>query len=221
MRAWEYFGVTTGALVGVGVVLVLAALVLLVAVWGGMRRALRLAPWVLLAMSVTGILVATLGFSVGDPDSPAGINLTPFVEIRRGLEHSHDGAVAANLYGNIIMFLPVGALLVWLWTSPLLARIAMATIAGAGLSVAIELTQLTLHRVADIDDVILNGGGALLGAIVAALAVLVYRLVALIARSVRRRRERRAGTVAGADAGADGDAEGLPAPGLSDPPART
>ena len=74
----------------------------------------------------------------------------------------------ANVYGNILMFMPIGVLLVWLWTSPLIARVIMATIAGAGLSLIIELTQLTLGRVADIDDVILNGSGALLGAMLAA-----------------------------------------------------
>lgn len=188
MRAWEHFGITTGALVGVAVVAALALLVVLVAVWGGMRRALRLAPAVLLAMSVTGILVATLGFSVGDGNGRSGINLEPLVEIRRGLKTGASEVVAANVWGNIAMFVPVGALLVWMWTSPLIARIAMATIAGTGLSVAIELTQLTLHRVADIDDVILNGAGALAGALVASVFVLLWRLMRLVVRWVRARR---------------------------------
>lgn len=188
MRSWEYFGVTTGALVGVAVVAALALLVVLVAVWGGAKRALRIAPYVLLAMTVTAILVATLGFSVGDPASPGGINLTPFVEIRRGLHAGASEVMFANLWGNILMFFPVGVLLIWIWTSPLLLRVLMATIAGTGLSVAIELTQLTMHRVADIDDVILNGGGALVGALVAAVLVLFWRLLTWIARRVRGRR---------------------------------
>jgi len=182
MRPWEYFGVTTGVLVGVCELVALALLVIVVAAWGGMRRALVLAPYVLLAMTVTGILVATLGFSVGDGTGPSGVNLTPFAEIRRGLHTGAADVVSANVWGNIAMFVPVGMLLMWLWTSPLLARILMATLAGAGLSVAIELTQLTLHRVADIDDVILNGAGALAGALVAAVIVLVIRLVHVIAR---------------------------------------
>lgn len=188
MRAWEHFGITTGALVGVAVVAALALLVVLVAVWGGMRHALRVAPAVLLAMSVTGILVATLGFSVGDGTGPSGVNLEPLVEIRRGLKTGASETVAANVWGNIAMFVPVGALLVWMWTSPLIARIAMATIAGAGLSVAIELTQLTLHRVADIDDVILNGAGALAGALLASVLVLLWRLVRLVVQWRRLRR---------------------------------
>jgi len=173
---WESFGVTTGVLVGVGVVAALALAVVVVAVVGGMRRALRITPWVLLAMTTVAILVATLGFRVGDPDAPAGINLHPFVEIRRGLRSGASDIVAANVWGNIAMFVPLGLLLMWLWASPLIARVLMATIAGAGLSVIIELTQLSLHRVADIDDVILNGSGALVGALVGLVTVLLWRL---------------------------------------------
>lgn len=188
MRAWEHFGVTTGVLVGVAVVLALATLVIVVAALGGMRRALVLTPYVLLAMAVTGVLVATLGFSVGDGNGRSGINLTPFEEIRRGMRGGASEVVAANVWGNVAMFVPIGVLLVCIWTSPLWARVIMATIAGTGLSVAIELTQLTLHRVADIDDVILNGAGALAGALVASVFVLVWRLVRLVARWVRARR---------------------------------
>ncbi|WP_291381593.1 VanZ family protein [Demequina sp.] len=184
---WESFGVTTGVLVGVGVVASLTLAVVVVAVVGGMRRALRFTPWVLLAMTTVAILVATLGFSVGDPDASAGINLHPLTEIRRGLRAGASEAVAANVWGNITMFVPLGLLLMWLWTSPLIARVLMATIAGAGLSVIIELTQLSLHRVADIDDVILNGAGALLGALVGMVTVLLWRLGRWLVRLVRGR----------------------------------
>ncbi|PKQ18845.1 MAG: hypothetical protein CVT68_01275 [Actinobacteria bacterium HGW-Actinobacteria-8] len=183
---WESFGITTGVLIGVGVVAALALAVVVVAVVGGMRRALRFTPWVLLAMTTVAILVATLGFSVGDPDAPAGINLHPFTEIRRGLRSDASDIVAANVWGNIAMFFPLGLLLMWLWTSPLIARVIMATIAGAGLSVIIELTQLSLHRVADIDDVILNGAGVLLGALVGLVTVLLWRLGAWLMRLIRR-----------------------------------
>ncbi len=184
---WESFGITTGVLIGVGVVAALALAVVVIAVVGGMRRALRITPLVLLAMTTVAILVATLGFSVGDPDATGEINLQPFTEIRRGLKSGASDIVVANVWGNIAMFVPLGLLLMWLWTSPLIARVFMATIAGAGLSVIIELTQLTLHRVADIDDVILNGSGALLGALVGAVTVLLWRLGAWLVRLIRGR----------------------------------
>ncbi len=184
---WESFGITTGVLIGVGVVATLALAVVVVAVVGGMRRALRFTPWVLLAMTTVAILVATLGFSVGDPDASGEINLQPFTEIRRGLRSGASDIVVANVWGNIAMFVPLGLLLMWLWTSPLIARVIMATVAGAGLSIIIELTQLTLHRVADIDDVILNGSGALLGALVGMVTVLLWRLGAWLARLIQGR----------------------------------
>jgi glycopeptide antibiotics resistance protein len=186
-RGWESFGITTGVLVGVGVVAALALLVVFVAVLGGMRRALRITPWVLLAMTTVAILVATLGFSVGDPDAQAGINIHPFTEIRRGLKTGASDIVAANVWGNIAMFVPLGLLLMWLWTSPLIARVIMATVAGAGLSLIIELAQLTLHRVADIDDIILNTTGALVGALIGMVTVLLWRLGVWIAGLVRKR----------------------------------
>ena len=150
---------------------------------GGARLALRVTMWTMLAATAGVILVATIGFSVGDTQAGTRINIHPFVEIRRGLKSSASEMAIANVYGNIAMFLPIGLLLVWLWTSPLIARVIMATIAGTGLSLIIELTQLTLGRVADIDDVILNGSGALLGAVLAAVVVLLLRL----AKWVRRR----------------------------------
>ena len=183
--AWENFGVTTGALVAAGLAALLVALVFVVGVVWGHRRALRLAPWALLSMCVMAILVVTLGFSVRDSNGTSGINLTPLVEIRRGWKSGVSSSVSANLWGNIAMFVPLGAMLMWVLTSPLLARVAMATVAGLGLSLIIELAQLTLHRVADIDDIILNGSGALLGALVGLVCVWLVRLIGWAVRRLR------------------------------------
>jgi glycopeptide antibiotics resistance protein len=185
-RAWDVAGYTPviiAMLVAVAVVLLVARISVAM---GGARVALKATMWAMLAATTGVILVATIGFSVGDAEAGSRVNLHPFVEIRRGLRSSSD-AVMANLYGNIAMFVPIGLLLVWLWTSPLIARIIMATMAGAGLSLIIELTQLTLSRVADIDDVILNGSGALLGAVFAALVVVLIRMVKWIRRRWRGR----------------------------------
>jgi glycopeptide antibiotics resistance protein len=186
-RAWDVAGYTPviiAMLVAVAVVLLVARISVAM---GGARVALKVTMWAMLAATTGVILVATIGFSVGDAEAGSRVNLHPFVEIRRGLRSSASDATVANLYGNIAMFVPIGLLLVWLWTSPLIARIIMATIAGAGLSLIIELIQLTLSRVADIDDVILNGSGALLGAVVAAVMVVLIRIVKWIRRRGRGR----------------------------------
>ena len=182
--AWDVAGYTpviVAMLVAVAVVLLVARISVAM---GGARVALKVTMWAMLAATAGVILVATIGFSVGDAEAGSRMNIHPLVEIRRGLRSSSDAAMA-NLYGNIAMFVPIGLLLVWLWTSPLIARILMATIAGAGLSLIIELIQLTLSRVADIDDVILNGSGALLGAVVAAVVVVLLRIVKWVMRRGR------------------------------------
>lgn len=185
-RAWEVAGYTPviiALLIAVTVTLIVARISVS---RRGARHGLRATMWAGLAATTGVILVATLGFGVGDAEAGSRVNIEPLTEIRRGLRSSSDATIA-NLYGNIAMFVPLGLLLVWLWTSPLIARIIMATVAGAGLSLVIELVQLTLRRVADIDDVILNGSGALLGALVAAVVVVLLRLARWIRRAWRRR----------------------------------
>ncbi len=206
-RAWDVAGYTpviVAMLVAVAVVLLVARISVAM---GSARVALKVTMWAMLAATTGVILVATIGFGVGDAEAGSRVNLHPLVEIRRGLKSSASDATVANLYGNIAMFVPIGVLLVWLWTSPLIARIIMATMAGAGLSVIIELTQLTLSRVADIDDVILNGSGALLGAVVAAVVVVLIRIVKWVMRRGRGRGGRgnhsRPKNYSGADGGAD------------------
>lgn len=85
--------------------------------------------------------------------------LTPFQEIRRALRVNRYW-LWFLLIGNIVMFLPIGffpRLLFrkWSWWKSLLA--------GFGASASIELAQLFTTRSTDIDDVILNTLGALLG----------------------------------------------------------
>lgn len=185
--AWDLAGFTP-VIVAVAIAAAATLIVARVSIArGGARVALKATMWTMLAATAGVILVATVGFSVGDDQAGSRVNLHPFVEIRRGLKSTASDMVTANLYGNVAMFVPLGVLLVWLWSSPLIARILMATIAGAGLSVIIELIQLTLSRVADIDDVILNGSGALLGAVFAAVVVVLLRIAKWVRRTWRRR----------------------------------
>lgn len=186
-RAWDVAGYTpviVAMLAAVALILIVARISV---ARRGARHGLRATMWAMLVATTGVILVATLGFSVGDAEAGSRVNIHPLVEIRRGLRSSASDATMANLYGNIAMFVPIGVLLVWLWTSPLIARIIMATAAGAGLSLMIELVQLTLSRVADIDDIILNGSGALLGALLATLVVVALRVLRWIRRLWRRR----------------------------------
>ncbi|MBX6313082.1 MAG: VanZ family protein, partial [Isosphaeraceae bacterium] len=88
-------------------------------------------------------------------------NLVPLRTIARDLNVRGKDFVV-NFVGNLAAFLPLGALLRRLWGSRASAqRVALA---GMALSLAIELLQfLSGRRVADVDDVLLNTLGALLG----------------------------------------------------------
>lgn len=92
-------------------------------------------------------------------------NLTPFLEIRRGLEHIDTVGyryVAVNIAGNIAAFMPFGFLL------PLVSerkvRIVKAGFATFLLSLSAETIQLLSRTGAfDVDDLILNTVGGVLG----------------------------------------------------------
>ncbi|GAA0805407.1 VanZ family protein [Clostridium sp. AF19-22AC] len=81
------------------------------------------------------------------------INLIPFTDIT-GFSQSL----------NIIMFMPLGFLLPFIWKefrSPL-----KVLLAGAGYSFGIEFCQLFNNRVTDIDDLIMNTLGAVAGYVI-------------------------------------------------------
>jgi glycopeptide antibiotics resistance protein len=76
---------------------------------------------------------------------------------------------------NVIMFIPLGVLLPLLW--PALDAIRRLAACAAGASLGIELVQLVLgltlgsRRTVDINDLIANTGGALLGLLILRLAL--------------------------------------------------
>lgn len=86
-------------------------------------------------------------------------SLVPFHQIGRDLaDPSYWGLFM--LLGNIVLFAPIGFFSALLWRD---VRWWKAGIIGLGSSCIIELLQLFIDRGTDIDDVILNTTGALLG----------------------------------------------------------
>ena len=92
-------------------------------------------------------------------------NLKPFAEIRRFLNNRDllgTGNVFLNVEGNVLAFLPLGVFL------PLLAgamqKYRRMLVAGFMISLLVETIQLiTGVGSFDVDDIILNTGGTLLG----------------------------------------------------------
>ena len=91
---------------------------------------------------------------------PLWINIVPIVH----LFDVYDGW-QINIIGNIMMFIPVG--LTWPFCFKKLDTIGKTVLAGAGFPLFIEITQLPFYdRCSDVDDLILNTTGILIGAFI-------------------------------------------------------
>ena len=100
---------------------------------------------------------------------PFRINWIPFVNILDYESSLKD--ILINIPGNIAMFLPTGILLPLIYQNMDSPKKVVLT--GAAISLGIEILQLPFSsRVSDIDDLILNTTGCLLG----------YGILALIRR---------------------------------------
>lgn len=114
---------------------------------------------VVLTAWVAFLLDMTLRWLPGDTPPPP--NLVPFAMIAHDW-HAGGRSFVVNLVGNVVAFIPVGVLL------PLArkrgASLLLIAASCAGLSAAIEVAQFaTGRRVGDVDDVLLNTAGGLLG----------------------------------------------------------
>lgn len=108
-------------------------------------------------------IVVLLGLTMApDPSPPAHlVNLVPFKSILAGIRRG-GWLLNVNIFGNIAAFVPLGLLV------PALSRRLNLPVAVLLLSLltsgAIELLQWTLgRRVADVDDLLLNMLGGLVG----------------------------------------------------------
>lgn len=97
-----------------------------------------------------------------DPDKifPIWYNLVPIYH----LFDIYDGW-QINIIGNILLFVPVG--IIWPFCFKKLNSVGKTVLAGAGFTLLIEIIQLPLFgRCSDIDDMILNTTGVLIGALI-------------------------------------------------------
>ena len=96
-----------------------------------------------------------------DPDQifPPRINLLPMVYL---LDYETRREALINIIGNTAMFVPLG--IVWPTVFRRLDTHGKVIAAGMGFSLCIEILQLPLYdRVSDVDDLILNSAGFLIG----------------------------------------------------------
>ena len=112
-------------------------------------------------LSLGAILYVVLLFQLlisTEVSSNAGFNLVPFREITRYTIGSN--LFKLNVLGNIIIFIPMGCILaVYLKPKNIIPIIVSSII----ISSTVELVQLGIGRAFDVDDIILNLAGAIIG----------------------------------------------------------
>ena len=90
---------------------------------------------------------------------PFRINLVPFVHL---FDYPKMSEALLNFIGNTAMFIPIG--IVWPSVFKKLDKHAKVIAAGVGFSLCIEILQLPFYdRVSDIDDLVLNSLGYVIG----------------------------------------------------------
>ena len=90
---------------------------------------------------------------------PPRINWVPMVNL---LDYEEFSEILLNLIGNTAMFIPIG--IVWPSVFKKLNTHGKVIVAGVGFSLCIEILQLPFYdRVSDVDDLILNTVGFLMG----------------------------------------------------------
>lgn len=110
----------------------------------------------------------------------SGNNYTPFREINRYKIMTYP--YLKNVVGNIVLFIPYGYLICkYLKTKNILINFLMVVLA----SLSIEITQLSIGRVFDIDDIILNVVGGLIGYF---LYVIFQNIFNILPNSLKNRR---------------------------------
>jgi glycopeptide antibiotics resistance protein len=123
----------------------------------------------LLALWLTGALLLTLQPAHPLPGQVVDDNLVPFHTLAIYWRNLGSEFWMRNLFGNLALLLPLG--LLGPIALPALGRWWRIALVALLSSVAIEVIQLAVpDRSADIDDVIVNLAGALLGYLVFAIA---------------------------------------------------
>jgi glycopeptide antibiotics resistance protein len=139
----------------------------------------RLLAGFLLALWLIGALVLTLQPAHPLPGQVVNDNLVPFHTIAIYLANLGSWFWMRNLFGNLGLLLPLG--LLGPIALPALDRWWGIALLALLVSTSIELSQLAVpDRSADIDDVIVNVAGALLG-------YAIYRIARLFAASFASR----------------------------------
>lgn len=134
-----------------------------------LRHRTSLVIVVLLALYIGVLLLLTFVPGTEDTTRNVRVNTRPFGSILPALRLGPGSFSFRQLVGNVIAFVPLGILLPLAVGRPTRSFL-LVLVSAIALSAAIELGQLAIslelgygYRAADVDDVILNTIGALVG----------------------------------------------------------
>ena len=123
-------------------------------------------------LSLGSILYIVLLFQLlinTEVSSSSGFNLVPFREITRYTVGSN--LFKINVIGNIVIFVPLGCILA-AYLKP--KNIIPVIVSSIIISSTVELVQLGIGRTFDVDDIILNLAGAIIGYLIFVILSAIY-----------------------------------------------
>ena len=130
----------------------------------GLRMDMRAEVKQLAMVVYIAALMEIVALRLGLPRNTQAVTFTP-LESTVGALHLGFGTFVYHVIGNMIWFVPLGWLGRKLWPK---LTVLQLTLIGAVVSVGLEATQWLLHSgIADVDDVLLNALGAMVGAALA------------------------------------------------------
>ncbi len=112
-----------------------------------------------------------------EPLETRSANLEPFAEIKRFIKYRElmtATSVMLNLVGNVVAFIPFGMLIRWARNKKTNAWIAL--LYSFSFTLIIEVTQyITMLGVFDVDDIIMNTTGGMIGYLIYYIITRIYR----------------------------------------------
>lgn len=90
-----------------------------------------------------------------------GVNIMPFKTIRNYIRYASTFNVFTNIFGNIAIFVPFGVLIPLIYKD--IRNLKKVALLSASFSLLIEIIQFFVGRSVDIDDLLLNTLGGIVG----------------------------------------------------------
>ncbi|MGN0393870.1 MAG: VanZ family protein [Coprococcus sp.] len=140
-------------------------------------RAICFVLFIIYIIAIVYFLIFSDMFGRGNGYDVRRYNLEPFTEIKRFIKYRDamsSTSVMLNLVGNVVAFMPFGMLIRWARNKKTNAWIAL--LYSFSFTLLIEIIQyITMLGVFDVDDIIMNTAGGMIGYLVYYITARIYR----------------------------------------------